>query len=155
MKAPPFSFPAHPHEVINGTSIAFLDLVKNSGWGDQPLKLPPLIDTGPPVEPKRPTTVRTLNRRFQAETGHTPMQWVTGLRVRHAQEPLERPSHGGGFELRALGVVSPDGNERPRSQIALCASVSMAVRRKLAISGRSTRPDEFVSVLLQSHTISG
>src|SRR3954447_9092396 len=36
MKAPPFSFPAHLHAVINGTSIAFLDLVKNSGWGDQP-----------------------------------------------------------------------------------------------------------------------
>jgi hypothetical protein len=38
MKAPPFSFPAHLHAVINGTSIAFLDLVKNSGWGDQPMK---------------------------------------------------------------------------------------------------------------------
>jgi hypothetical protein len=38
MKAPPFSFPAHLHEVINGTSVAFLDLVKSSGWGDQPVK---------------------------------------------------------------------------------------------------------------------
>jgi hypothetical protein len=37
-KAPPFSFPAHVHGVINGTSIAFLDVVKNSGWGDQPLR---------------------------------------------------------------------------------------------------------------------
>lgn len=37
MKAPPFTFPAHLHEVINGTSITFLDVVKNSGWSDQPL----------------------------------------------------------------------------------------------------------------------
>jgi HD domain-containing protein len=34
MKAPPFSFPAHLHELINGSpSITFFDLV---GWGDQP-----------------------------------------------------------------------------------------------------------------------
>jgi hypothetical protein len=38
-KAPPFSFPAHVHEVINGTSITFLDVVQNSGWGDQPLNM--------------------------------------------------------------------------------------------------------------------
>jgi hypothetical protein len=38
MKAPPFSFPAHLHEVINGNSITFLDLVKTSPWGDQPLR---------------------------------------------------------------------------------------------------------------------
>jgi hypothetical protein len=36
-KAPPFSFPAHLHEAINGASIAFLDVVANNGWGDQPL----------------------------------------------------------------------------------------------------------------------
>jgi hypothetical protein len=35
-KAPPFSFPAHLHEAINGTSIAFLDVVASNGWGDQP-----------------------------------------------------------------------------------------------------------------------
>jgi transcriptional regulator GlxA family with amidase domain len=38
------------------------------------------------------TSIRTLNRRFQAETGQTPMQWVAGVRVRHAQELLERTS---------------------------------------------------------------
>jgi hypothetical protein len=36
-KAPPFSFPAHLHEAINGSSIAFLDVVANNGWGDQSL----------------------------------------------------------------------------------------------------------------------
>ncbi len=39
------------------------------------------------------TSVRTLNRRFQAETGQTPMQWVNGVRVRHAQALLESTSH--------------------------------------------------------------
>jgi hypothetical protein len=38
MKAPPFSFPAHLHEVINGSSIRFFDVVANSGWGDKPLE---------------------------------------------------------------------------------------------------------------------
>lgn len=36
-KAPPFSFPAHLHELFNGNSITFLDVVKNCGWGDQPV----------------------------------------------------------------------------------------------------------------------
>ncbi|ORB29952.1 GlxA family transcriptional regulator [Mycolicibacterium parafortuitum] len=39
-------------------------------------------------------SVRTLNRRFQAEVGQTPMQWLTGVRVRRAQELLERSAHG-------------------------------------------------------------
>lgn len=38
------------------------------------------------------TSVRTLNRRFQTETGQTPIQWLTGVRVRHAQELLEQTS---------------------------------------------------------------
>lgn len=37
-KAPPFSFPAHLHEVINGSSITFLDVVKGAPWGDRPLQ---------------------------------------------------------------------------------------------------------------------
>jgi hypothetical protein len=37
-KAPPFSFPAHVHEVINGPSLKFLDVVANSGWGDRPVR---------------------------------------------------------------------------------------------------------------------
>ncbi len=33
MKAPPFSFPAHLHQLINGSSLTFFDVV---GWGDKP-----------------------------------------------------------------------------------------------------------------------
>ena len=40
MKAPPFTFPAHLHELINGVSMTFFDVVKNSGWNDQPLPNP-------------------------------------------------------------------------------------------------------------------
>ena len=69
-------------------------------------------------------SIRTLNRRFQAETGQTPMQWVAGVRVRHAQELLEGTSHGVerigrevGFtpaanfreQFRRLSGVSPQG----------------------------------------------
>lgn len=39
-------------------------------------------------------SVHTLNRRFQTETGQTPMQWLTGVRVRHAQQLLETSRYG-------------------------------------------------------------
>ncbi|MGE0218212.1 GlxA family transcriptional regulator [Mycolicibacterium sp.] len=51
-------------------------------------------------------SIRTLNRRFQAETGQTPMQWVAGVRVRHAQELLERTSHGVERIGRDVGFTS-------------------------------------------------
>jgi len=35
------------------------------------------------------TSIRTLTRRFSAETRQSPMEWVIGVRVRHAQEMLE------------------------------------------------------------------
>ncbi|AEV72311.1 HD domain-containing protein [Mycolicibacterium rhodesiae NBB3] len=41
MKAPPFSFPAHIHSLVNdGPPLRFLDLVAASGWGDRPLATP-------------------------------------------------------------------------------------------------------------------
>lgn len=52
-------------------------------------------------------SVRTLNRRFQAETGQTPMQWVTGVRVRHAQQLLETTGFGVERVGRQVGFSSP------------------------------------------------
>ncbi len=52
-------------------------------------------------------SVRTLNRRFQAETGQTPMQWLTGVRVRHAQQLLESTGHGVEKIGRDVGFSSP------------------------------------------------
>lgn len=51
-------------------------------------------------------SIRTLNRRFQTETGQTPMQWVTGVRIRHAQELLERTSHSVERIGRDVGFTS-------------------------------------------------
>lgn len=38
-------------------------------------------------------STRTVTRRFQDETGQSPMQWVSGVRIRHAQELLETTDH--------------------------------------------------------------
>ena len=51
-------------------------------------------------------SVRTLNRRFQTETGQTPMQWLTGVRVRHAQQMLETTTHGVERIGRDVGFAS-------------------------------------------------
>jgi transcriptional regulator GlxA family with amidase domain len=52
-------------------------------------------------------SIRTLNRRFQAETGQTPMQWVTGVRVRHAQQLLESTAEGVEKIGHLVGFSSP------------------------------------------------
>jgi transcriptional regulator GlxA family with amidase domain len=51
-------------------------------------------------------SIRTLNRRFQAETGQTPMQWVAGVRIRHAQQFLETTSYGVERIGREVGFTS-------------------------------------------------
>ena len=51
-------------------------------------------------------SIRTLNRRFQLETGQTPMQWVTGVRVRHAQQLLESTGLGVESIGRRVGFAS-------------------------------------------------
>ncbi len=38
-------------------------------------------------------SVRTLARRFAEEIGQSPIQWLTGVRIRHAQELLETTDH--------------------------------------------------------------
>lgn len=52
-------------------------------------------------------SVRTLNRRFQAETGQAPMQWLAGVRIRHAQQLLECTSDGIEQIGRQVGFSSP------------------------------------------------
>ena len=52
-------------------------------------------------------SVRTLNRRFHAETGQTPMQWLNGVRIRHAQQLLESTSYGVERIGRQVGFTSP------------------------------------------------
>ena len=50
---------------------------------------------------------RTLNRRFHAETGQSPIEWVTGVRVRHAQELLETTDLAVERIARQVGFTSP------------------------------------------------
>lgn len=52
------------------------------------------------------TSVRTLNRRFHAETGQSPIEWLTRVRVRHAQELLESTDHGVDRVARQVGLPS-------------------------------------------------
>ncbi|WP_127784113.1 helix-turn-helix domain-containing protein [Rhodococcus sp. X156] len=53
------------------------------------------------------TSGRTLNRRFHAETGQSPMEWLTGVRIRHAQELLETTDHGVERIAQQVGFASP------------------------------------------------
>jgi transcriptional regulator GlxA family with amidase domain len=53
------------------------------------------------------TSVRTLNRRFHQETGQSPMQWLGGVRIRHAQELLETTDYGVERIARQVGFPSP------------------------------------------------
>lgn len=52
------------------------------------------------------TSERTLNRRFKSETGQTPMQWLNGIRIRHAEELLETSSAGVETISRLVGFAS-------------------------------------------------
>jgi transcriptional regulator GlxA family with amidase domain len=52
-------------------------------------------------------SVRTLNRRFHVETGQSPMVWLNGVRIRHAQEYLETTQHGIERIARQTGFPSP------------------------------------------------
>jgi transcriptional regulator GlxA family with amidase domain len=49
---------------------------------------------------------RTINRRFKDETGHTPMQWVNSVRIRHAQQLLERTDESIETIARTVGFAS-------------------------------------------------
>jgi transcriptional regulator GlxA family with amidase domain len=49
---------------------------------------------------------RTINRRFKHETGQTPMQWVTNVRIRHAQQLLERTCDSVENISRQVGFAS-------------------------------------------------
>jgi transcriptional regulator GlxA family with amidase domain len=51
-------------------------------------------------------SVRSLHRRFEAETGQSPIEWLTGVRIRHAQELLETTDHGVETIARRVGFVS-------------------------------------------------
>ncbi|MEU1393461.1 MULTISPECIES: DJ-1/PfpI family protein [unclassified Nonomuraea] len=54
------------------------------------------------------TSVRTLTRRFHAETGHSPLQWLLHQRVEQARELLESTDLPMGQVARLSGLVTTD-----------------------------------------------
>jgi transcriptional regulator GlxA family with amidase domain len=52
-------------------------------------------------------STRTLSRRFREQTGTTPAQWVTRVRVRRAQELLETTGHAVDRVASLAGFASP------------------------------------------------
>lgn len=86
-------------------------------------------------------STRTLNRRFHDETGHTPVQWLVAVRVRAAQEllqrtdqPVDRIAHQAGFasptnfrkQFKRISGVSP-GAYRTAFRPAASSSSSTSV----------------------------
>lgn len=80
---------------------------------------------------------RTINRRFKQETGHTPMQWVNNVRIRHAQQLLESTSDSVETISRQVGFTSATNF---REQFRRLAGVSprsyRSTFRDRAASGR-------------------
>lgn len=54
------------------------------------------------------TSVRTLTRRFHAETGHSPLQWLLHQRVEQARELLESTDLPMGQVAQLSGLVTTD-----------------------------------------------
>jgi transcriptional regulator GlxA family with amidase domain len=54
------------------------------------------------------TSIRTLNRRFRAETGLSPLQWLLQLRISRARELLETTDLPVGVIARRSGLGSVD-----------------------------------------------
>ncbi|MFY1622811.1 GlxA family transcriptional regulator [Micromonospora sp. WMMD735] len=80
-------------------------------------------------------SVRTLNRRFHEETGRTPMQWIAAVRIRRAQELLERTDHGVDRIAHLVGFASP---AQFRVQFKRLSGVSPQVYRRTFVAGRAT-----------------
>ncbi|MDR5711732.1 GlxA family transcriptional regulator [Nesterenkonia flava] len=81
-------------------------------------------------------SVRTLNRRFHAETGQSPMSWLAGVRIRHAQELLETTDYGIERIARQTGFPSPSNF---RSSFQKTLGVAPSEYRR-TFRGRTTAP---------------
>ena len=93
------------------------------------------------------TSIRTLTRRFQQETGQAPMEWVAGVRIRHAQELLETTDHGIDRIARQTGFSSPSNF---RAQFRRTVGVTPSEYRTtfagdLLPTAQHRQPSEFIS----------
>ncbi len=72
-------------------------------------------------------SVRTLTRRFAEETGQSPIQWVAGVRIRHAQELLETTDY---TVDRIAGQVGFASTSNFRAQFVQTVGVTPGAYRK-------------------------
>ncbi|SFS52443.1 GlxA family transcriptional regulator [Saccharopolyspora flava] len=73
------------------------------------------------------TSVRTLTRRFTAEVGQSPVQWLAGVRIRHAQELLETTDHTVDRIASRTGFPTPSNF---RTQFTQTVGVTPSTYRK-------------------------
>jgi transcriptional regulator GlxA family with amidase domain len=73
-------------------------------WASQHLKADLSVEA---LAHRRATSVRTLHRLFNEQTGTTPAEWVMQRRVRRAQELLERTRHSVEAVAAEAGFGSP------------------------------------------------
>ena len=78
-------FIAHPPPAPDGASLSPL-----LAWLEANLHAPLTLDA---IARRAAASVRSLNRRFRAQTGTTPLQWLLRARVRRAQLLLETTTH--------------------------------------------------------------
>jgi len=78
-------FIAHPPPAPDGASLSPL-----LAWLEANLHAPLTLDV---IARRGAASVRSLNRRFRAQTGTTPLQWLLRARVRRAQLLLETTAH--------------------------------------------------------------
>lgn len=72
-------------------------------------------------------SVRTLTRRFDAETGQSPMQWLAGVRLRQAQELLETTDY---TIERVAGQTGFRSDSNFRAQFTRTVGVTPATYRR-------------------------
>ncbi|MBF6353169.1 helix-turn-helix domain-containing protein [Nocardia higoensis] len=72
-------------------------------------------------------SVRTLTRRFAEETGQSPIQWVTGVRIRQAQELLETTDYTVDRIAGQVGFSTPSNF---RAQFVQTVGVTPGMYRK-------------------------
>ncbi|AUY52293.1 helix-turn-helix domain-containing protein [Streptomyces sp. CB01881] len=82
-------------------------------------------------------SVRTLNRRFLAEAGTTPLQWLLAQRVERARELLESTDHPVDLIADRTGFGTPDSLRRHLLQRV--GMTPRAYRARFALMGRAAR----------------
>lgn len=94
---------AAKHTIIRNRRISNTELDGLLIWIENNAHLPLTLRD---IARQAASSERTINRRFKLETGQTPMQWVNNVRIRHAQQLLERTADSVETISRRVGFAS-------------------------------------------------